>query len=82
MYDFLVLDQNQRAEILWKKGLFLINRKEDKYSFTLYSFNDHYVEVIMSNFDNKIIQIIPFRQGWRLEKYLDELVLPSWNNES
>ena len=77
MYDFLVLDLNERAGILWEKGVFLINRREEKYSFTLYSFNDHYIEVIMSNFENRITEITPFKQGWRLEKYLDQIEIPS-----
>lgn len=73
MYRFLILDLNERANLLRKKGVFLMLANSTAFSFSLYCIQDFYVEVVRNTAENKITQIEAFTSGWRLEKYLDEI---------
>jgi hypothetical protein len=44
LYDFNKLDINQRADNLWWDGDFILNFKEELYSFNLYTFCGYFVE--------------------------------------
>ena len=73
MYKFFILDLNERAGLLLKKGQFLMKARSDDFTFSLFSYKDFYVEVVMKKPENKITQIVPFNSGWRLDKYLDAI---------
>ena len=73
MFDFLILDLDERHALLKKKGTFLIKARSDIFSFSLYSYKDFYVEVVTNISENRITQIEAFISGWRLEKYLNEI---------
>src|ERR1051325_1024517 len=77
MYDFIALSLNDRAKVLWEKGTFLSSFTDEQFAFALYSLNDYYVEVSVSLKNNNITEMIPFRQGWRLEKHLAQISLRS-----
>lgn len=71
LYEFCQLDSNEQAELVWQDGTFILNLKEERYSYSLYSFFGYFVEMKLSNTANKITGIIGFRKGKRLDKYLD-----------
>jgi len=71
LYQFLLFNRDQRADYLWENGDFVISVKENDYSYSLYSLNGYYVEVRISNADSSITDIIPFKKGELLEKYLE-----------
>lgn len=69
-YEFIALDINERAEVLWEKGQFIDNSE----GAVLYFLGNFYVEVIVD--ETGIIEIAPFKQGYRLGKYLENITLP------
>ena len=75
IYEFIQLDINSKADILWSKGVFLESHFIKEISAKLYYLNDFFVEVVISNEECEIIEIIPFKQGYRLEKYLNKIKL-------
>ena len=77
MFRFLILDLDERANLLKKKGTFIIKARSDAFFFSLYSVADFYVEVVTSISENRITQIEAFTTGWRLEKYLNEIEIPA-----
>jgi hypothetical protein len=74
----MLLDFDQRADLLRREGIFLMKARLDEYSFSLYSFKDIYVEIVINDSEYKITQIVPFKSGWRLEKYLSEIDISSF----
>jgi hypothetical protein len=73
IYDFLILDLTERADLLQKEGVFLMKSRLDDFSFSLYSFKNIYVEIVINDSENQITQVVPFKSGWRLDKYLREI---------
>lgn len=67
------LNAEQKAVHLWEEGVYLqkyVNRRKVTSLYSLYSF---FVEVIIS--DKEITEIVPFRDGDRLDKYLETISL-------
>ena len=62
---------DEKAQLLWDSGEFLLSNKTTNAATNLYSFSDFFVEVIYSNELNKIIDIKTFKNDTRLEPYLD-----------
>ena len=62
---------DEKAQLLWDSGEFLLSNKTTNAATNLYSFSDFFVEVIYSNELNKIIDIKTFKKDTRLEPYLD-----------
>jgi len=75
IYEFAVLDINAKADALWHSGIFLDNYIDNKKGVNLYSFNGYFVEVTLNNPNQEIINITPFKRGFRLDKYLDKIIL-------
>jgi len=63
---------DEKAQLLWDSGEFLVSSKE---ATNLYSLSDFNVEVIYSNEQNKIVDIKTFKRGKRLERYLELIYL-------
>ena len=78
LYDYLKLDNNQRAELLWKHSTFLTNTTIKTDSFALYSLYGFYVEVLLDG--EQIKEITPFKQGGRFDKYLDVIDISELGN--
>ena len=62
---------DEKDQLLWDSGEFLLSNKTTNAATNLYSFSDFFVEVIYSNELNKIIDIKTFKNNTRLEPYLD-----------
>ncbi len=68
MYEFILLDTAERAEILWDKGEFISNAVIEDCAYNLYTLYGFYVEVVLVQ--TELSEVTPFKQGERLEKYL------------
>lgn len=77
LYEYITLEQSDRAELLWSNGIYINNSIEENCSFALYSLYNFYVEVVL--IENEIAELIPFKQGQRLEKYLDSIDISELN---
>lgn len=75
IYEYIALTDNQRAEMLWTDGEFVISVPEKEHSYCLYTLYGFYVEVTL--LDNQISEITPFKLGDRLDKYLPFISLTS-----
>ena len=77
LYEYIALDENQRANLLWQDGEFITNVKVGSESIALYTIYMYFVEVTMKN--DEVTEITPFRQGQRLEKYLNQINIADLN---
>ncbi len=71
MNDFLQLDLDHKAALLWTDGSQLATVVQNDKSFTLYRLNNFYVEVVIDISLETILDIVPFTEGWMLDKYLE-----------
>ncbi|MDB9984090.1 hypothetical protein OAE00_01050 [bacterium] len=71
LYEYNLMSIDEKAQLLWDSGEFLLANKTINAATNLYSFSDFFVEVIYSNELNKIIDINTFKNDTRLEPYLD-----------
>jgi len=71
LYEYNLMSIDEKAQLLWDSGEFLLSNKTNNAATNLYSFSDFFVEVIYSNELNKIIDIKTFKNNTRLEPYLD-----------
>lgn len=70
LYEFNVLNENEKAQLVWDKGIFLHNRVEGNIGYGLYHLFDFYVEVQNDNEINEIIKIRSFKSISMLDPYL------------
>lgn len=74
IYEFNMMTFDEQAEVLWERGVFLTNIKEaEGIRANLYRLNDFYVEALFSSLDSNTFTFHTFKQGERLEKYLDRI---------
>jgi hypothetical protein len=73
-YEFTALELNARADYLWQHGVHLANHVEQQNACVLYSLHSYYVEVITEQ-GKGILDVVPFKKGERLEKYLAKIML-------
>ena len=74
LYEYIALNLDQRAEALWRDGAFLEHSFQGSDTCSLYTVYGFYVEVTMSA-TGDITDIIPFKQGERLDKYMSAISL-------
>lgn len=67
-YEYMSLPMDERANILWDQGLHLATVEDA----VLYSLDGFYVEVTVKD---GIQDITAFKQGERLDKYLNKIKL-------
>jgi hypothetical protein len=75
IHEYINLDLSRRACILCEQGIFLDKYIDFEYITSLYYINNFFIEIVVSSGDNHIIDIVPFRNGPRLEKYLRNIDL-------
>jgi hypothetical protein len=73
IYEYIALPTDERAAVLWTRGEFIANAKSETDGWNLYCLSDFYVEVTLKNDD--IVEITPFKEGERLDKYLSQIKL-------
>lgn len=75
LYEFKILSDSEKADIVWEHGVFLSNRIEADYGINLYSPSNFYVEIWYNQPNNKIQRIRTFKSIKPLEPYLGEIDL-------
>lgn len=77
-YNFVKLDQIQKLRLLKEQGIFLDSDNEKDTITKLYFLNGFFVEEILSRKDQEIVDIIPYKQGYKIENYLKERIFLNW----
>ena len=77
LYEFNVLDLNNKMESVYQLGVYLDNYITETEKFNLYAIDMFFVEVTYSSIENRITGIKSFKSGHLLDRYsnLDDLNL-------
>ena len=73
LYGFLGLSDSEQYDAVWSLGVHVDTHIKDNIAINLYSINDFYCEVFYDMKTNKILYKQTFKQGARLDKYLDKI---------
>ena len=74
-YHFNILDENEKANIVWNKGIQIGERNDRFYNIRLYQVDNFYVEVFHHSHFNVITKFRSFTNLRFLEPYLQEISL-------
>jgi len=69
LYEFILLDKNQQYEVTFKTGEFVDAHLETNKRFALYAVDMFFVELEYDVATNKIIKLISFIEGEKLNRY-------------
>ena len=75
IHNFVKLSLDEKAELIKKKGVFLENFGDAGNEINLYYLQGFFVEVEVNKLQNLVVDIIPFRQGYKINKYKDKFSL-------
>jgi hypothetical protein len=75
LYEFLRLSEVQQYKAVWSLGIQVDMHIKENIAINLYSINDFYCEVYYDMKTNKVLYKQSFKQGARLDKYLDKIKL-------
>ncbi len=75
MHEYNRLSLGEKASLLWQQALFLERHADANTTSSLYHYRNFYIEAVVSHQENKIVEVIPFRIGERLEKYISGINL-------
>jgi hypothetical protein len=73
LYEFLRLSEVEQYNTVWSLGVHVDTHIKDNIAINLYSINDFYCEVYYDMKTNKTLYKQTFKQGTRLDKYLDNI---------
>jgi hypothetical protein len=73
LYEFLRLSEVEQYNMVWSLGVHVDTHIKDNIAINLYVINDFYCEVYYDMKTNKILYKQTFKQGARLDKYLDKI---------
>lgn len=74
-YHFNILDEAQKAGIVWEKGVLLGERDDTFHTIRLYQVDAFYVEMYHHNHFNVITKLQSFSNTDKLQPYLQEISL-------
>lgn len=72
MSSFAKEDVIRQSEILKENGIMLDRDSENDKTINLYFLKGFFVEEIISRAENKILDILPFKRGYKVEKFLKD----------
>ena len=75
LYHFNFLDENEKANIVWTKGVLVGERSDAFHQIRLYQVDGFYVEVYHHTHFNVITGFKSFSSLKKLEPYLEEISL-------
>ena len=75
LYEFIALDRDEKSDILWYFGVYLMSRPYLEGMVNLYGLDDFYVEVFYNQELNCIEDIRSFQSVGCLEPYFDSILL-------
>jgi hypothetical protein len=71
LHEFLRILEVKQYNIVWSLGVHVDTHIKDNIAINLYTINDFYCEVYYDMKTNKILYKQEFKQGVRLDKYLN-----------
>ncbi len=71
LIKFIGLDITRQTKLLRKDGILADRDSEKGICVSLYYLHGFFVEETVSVKENKVIEIIPFKQGYKVEKYFE-----------
>jgi hypothetical protein len=74
--EFSGMDIYRKASVLIKEGNYIMDHNDSYFMIQLYALRDFFTEVIISRDTMNVVEIIPFRTGDRLDKYLNKIEIP------
>ena len=74
IYEFARLSFEQKVDLIKRNGVFLENLGDAGNEINLYYLQGLFVEVEVNKLQNFIVDITPFRQGYKANKYKDKLI--------
>jgi hypothetical protein len=75
LHEFSSLALQERADMLWREGTFLLATDNERGRSAFYIIADYYVEVLMLGAEQRIAEVVPFYTGPRLERLLSVIDL-------
>ena len=69
LYEFNLLDLNERMEVVNQKGAFIDNHITTKERCNLYAVGMFFVEVVYNSETNTITELRSFKTGYLVDKY-------------
>jgi len=75
LYHFNALDENEKHQLVWDKGILLATREDGHYKYLLYQIDSFYVERIYDASSNEIKPCKSFVSTNLLEPYLLQINL-------
>lgn len=73
IYSFVKLSLDEKSALVKEKGVFLENLGDGGNEINLYYLQGFFVEVEVNKLQNIIVDVTPFKQGYKLGKYKDQL---------
>lgn len=73
--DYINLDLGRKACILCEKGVYVDKYIDFQHISSLYFLNNFFIEIVVSSDDNHVLEIVPFKNSRRLEKYVRHLTV-------
>lgn len=70
-YDFAKLNMTTQSSVLTEQGVFLDIDSESTTFTRLYFLKGFFVEEVVCRSENRVIDIIPYKQGYKIERYLE-----------
>jgi hypothetical protein len=71
LIKFINMNLNEQSELLRREGILVDCDIENGRSTSLFYLQGFFAEETISVSENKILEIIPFKQGYKVEKYFE-----------
>jgi len=75
IYDFIKLSLEERAELVLEREVYLESFTSGDNATSLYLLDGFFVEAEICVKETRITDFTPFKQGYRLEKYVQDVDL-------
>lgn len=73
--EYNLLQIHQKAVVVCSQSTLLDMELDEEIIYTLYSYAGYFIEVQVDNITKRLINIVAFKDGDRLDKYLDNIHL-------
>ncbi len=71
IYEFNLLSIDEKVNFTWQNASFIESVRHGEKGYALYYVKEFYIEMELDKQQEAIISITAFKQGVRLEKYLE-----------
>jgi hypothetical protein len=73
--EYNLLQIHQKAVVVCSQSVLIDMELNEEVIYTLYAYAGYYIEVQVDDLTKQLINIVAFRNGERLDKYLDKVDL-------